>query len=664
MRIRIGIAVASLATVFAASQQPQPTPARLVTLATMPGVYFTSIDASTDGKFFYMTTGDSAVVVYNRGTKKTTVIARGAYTSVDISSTGRKLVLLRYAERPRTGRLMWTLAIDPRTGLATGAPMRVSATPALDVHISPDDRFIAFLADTSSNPNLNENRLVIVPTGGGIEKTILTKPPTQFSPQQVSSSPEGLTFSVVIFNSSLADAPHLWSADSKWIITRLDSQIVRIPVAGGAPEKVLTLPPSRGTMSLAPDGKGFAIRRTGVNSVPTIYEVFDSAGRSRGVVSMNVRAPGVSSTNHGSWFGLGLKMAAVQSILNDSMHVLEIGRNGARPKTVSSGLPNGVMSPDGKRIVAHRQFFQSGLRDATRLVLMNSDGKAMRVLDETDANLDRRFPPVWSPDGRYVAFRGARGQTLNVVNVESGKVQSLASSSFTLSDYRWSSNSQSILYAKDDGSMDRALASVNEVSLAGVDRPIRDLTPLLPAGSSRLYFVGDSAVLSVRYGLLLSLRGGSALRVFDSPTGGGTVTAEFLPLITPDGQWISVLASDRQAMRLFRADGNEQKPIVLPFALGASELIALSPDARNFAVPRAPRGDTLAAIYLVPTSGAKPSRVVALAKGQRVSDLRFSPDGRKVLYSVSTPASVLLEIDLGSALPKSTGRRGAEAPRH
>lgn len=38
-----------------------------------------------------------------------------------------------------------------------------------------------------------------------------------------------------------------------------------------------------------------------------------------------------------------------------------------------------------------------------------------------------REPPVWSPDGQYVAFTSDKGQCLYVVDVESGRLTLLAS---------------------------------------------------------------------------------------------------------------------------------------------------------------------------------------------------------------------------------------------
>ena len=82
-------------------------------------------------------------------------------------------------------------------------------------------------------------------------------------------------------------------------------------------------------------------------------------------------------------------------------YVMNIDGSGQRRLTAKPDVPFPVWSPDGRKVAfasADRQPWDGGNFD---LYVMNADGSGLRRLTRDPAS---DVAPVWSPDGRKIAF--------------------------------------------------------------------------------------------------------------------------------------------------------------------------------------------------------------------------------------------------------------------
>ena len=110
----------------------------------------------------------------------------------------------------------------------------------------------------------------------------------------------------------------------------------------------------------------------------------------------------------------------------------------ARPEVQSP-----VWSPDGRRIA-----FVSR-RDGKALYVMNADGSGLRIV----ARVEPLATPAWSPDGRRIAFEGRRDRhsvALYVVNADGSGQRTLARRGNAPA---WSPDGRSIAFESTPSSM-------------------------------------------------------------------------------------------------------------------------------------------------------------------------------------------------------------------
>lgn len=206
-------------------------------------------------------------------------------------------------------------------------------------------------------------------------------------------------------------------------------------------------------------------------------------------------------------------------------------RVGLMPHYVAANqfIESADISPDGKRVVfgARGELFsvpaeKGQIRNVSRTpaareiqVGWSPDGRWLTYMsDETGeyelyvtaqdgsgqprritSNGDTwRFPAVWSPDSKYLAF-GDTNQTLHYVEVASGDVTEVDRSTRNdIDDYSWSADSKVIAYVKNNEAnvaniWAYALADKKSVQLTSSDT--QDANPVFDPKGRYLYFVSN-----------------------------------------------------------------------------------------------------------------------------------------------------------------------------
>ena len=179
------LAVAVLSTTIAGQTQAPRSPvpeAKVRELATIEGmvngypvllpsgralIYTPLADGATMN---YPRVGDSTFV-YNIATKRSTLLGTNMLAG-SVSPQGDRLAFDRTAE-DGTGSFLWTMPIDPQTGVATGPPQRVSlpAKNGVSAKFSPDGKMLTFNAGPRADGTWD---LTIVPATGGPERVLAT----------------------------------------------------------------------------------------------------------------------------------------------------------------------------------------------------------------------------------------------------------------------------------------------------------------------------------------------------------------------------------------------------------------------------------------------------------------------------------------------------------
>jgi Tol biopolymer transport system component/imidazolonepropionase-like amidohydrolase len=370
-----------------------------------------------------------------------------------------------------------------------------------------------------------------------------------------------------------------------------------------------------------------------------------------GQVAVGVSAVGLSANGTG---------VAVADPTGDAADVLRGGGVELREGTNMSG----ALSPDGKQLVID---LVTGI-----WVLPAAGGRARRLTDDLqDATL-----PVWSPDGKQIAFQSYRDGNfhLYLIDADGGTPRKLTSGQFDCREPAFSPDGKRLAFSSDrDGSygiwlLDLASGAIT-VAASTVDE---EAAPRWSADGERIVFTVNDVGIDV-----VTVATGERRRLITAP-GTGKV---YGPTFGPDGQTPSymllrgadadLMLGDKQLTHgedVFGFAASWSGPDVLYFAdgkirrRGASgavkdvaftanvsvaqrnyhrrtrDLESLKPKpVRGIASPVvSPDGRQVAfralnALYVVPISGGKPRRLTDDTFFN--SDPDFSPDGKTLLYS-------------------------------
>jgi serine/threonine-protein kinase len=295
------------------------------------------------------------------------------------------------------------------------------------------------------------------------------------------------------------------------------------------------------------------------------------------------------------------------------------------------GLGWGSWGPNGEEVVysnADSLYIRSLSADAPRLLAQARDPHS----------------PVWSPDGQWIAYVSGNPQYAPLVNLAPSSIWVVRAAGGTpvrITGDRplhtspvWLPDSRGLLYVSNqDGGRDIYFVRLSRAG-APAAAPVRMTTGLYPhtlsmsADGSRLVYAVNTETSNV-FAVTLHPRRSVSLREAKPVTTGSQQIEGFS--ISPDGRWL-VFDSNRNGNQdIWRMPLDRSTPPELLSAGPEDEFApAYSPDGSSVGF-HAARSGSARDLYLVPSGGGRRSRIEV--KSQNNLALRFSPDGRTLLFS-------------------------------
>ena len=579
---------------------------------------------------------DASTFVYDVATKRRTLLGKNMLTG-SVSPQGDRLAFDRSSE-DGAGNFLWTVPIDPQTGITTGQAQRVSLRPknGTSGKFSPDGKMLAF--DAGPRPDRTWD-LTIVPATGGAERIVVNH----------------------------AGGTYAWSADGKWIHigngVDFPGRIERIALSGGQTEVLFQPVASGNRVGVSPDGRLAVFQR---NPDRFFYQTASGAG---GEIAVDLPRP----IDWGSGRDMTLdamRYTTMTHVWNQGVRILDLTTGQARdllPGNTQTSAP--AWSPEGKRLAV-----LTGTGSHYDITVVNADGSSPRRYPMA-VHLDAwggAWEKPWSPDGRFLAFR-ASAQTkgvskvaygpddrsqLAVLDLNSGETRVLttASAPIAFGRFVWTSDGKAIRAFKRAGApaaSGPSRYSIVEIPLAAPERQLRDISAEFPEAAPPFIFMSDRAVVVSGIGrqktdrFLLPLDGGAARRLPDaaiepgSRAGGTNSTGNLLLVGQIDAR------GEARAIKIVSTVGDSTRTLRLPF--NGHHGVA-HPDGRQIINVGKANGDTTWKLFLVPLDGS-PTRVIGEIGRGTGGLLAPSPDGKLLAYtSDGVYTTKIFEVDFSPVL--------------
>jgi Tol biopolymer transport system component len=572
---------------------------------------------------------DDDLRIWNVSAGTSTVILKGWSESIDWSPAGDAITFAHQADQG-SREFLWIVRLNPSTGAVTGPPQRVSLTPttAFAPTFSPDGKSIAFpRADAGRRTSL-----VIVPATGGAERAVAS----------------GFNILNQRWTSDGASLYYFASSDSAGSKTLL----YRVAATGGTPEFIREVPRGTSPPELTADTRLVAIRElkgTESNARP----MMDHSGRMVGTRT----SP--SDTWIADWSGRP-RIAAIREVHPRGLRITDVASGATRvliDTTTEVGVP--AWFPDGRRIGV---ITRGG--GTYSLIVIGVDGSGMRkiplaalpqflaLLDWNNANL------IISPDGRYAAYLGRGRQSLELVDLNSGKQRTLTRSAITVTTPVWRHDSKGIVYTRDGAVFERnSTRGVHEVSLDGVDRLVRAF-PFADFPGSAVVPLNETMAVSFGQGAtnhtLIPLNDG-APRVVAATTvmGGGQLSPDGKTLVVRLGPAPTRDFKPARRLTFISLADTTKRGVDLPFTDLPTVSMQYHPDGKRVLVAgrNAPAEPVI--FYSVPMDGSAPRAITRVDTKEPVSIFRLSPDGRNIVYTFApAPHVTFVSLDYSEGMQR------------
>jgi len=552
-----------------------------------------------DGNRVYYSTAKGEIMLYDRKLAKTTRISEGGdLWDVTVARNGSVVAFTKNGER--RDEYVWTIPLDPTTGLATGPQRRASMIPGDSPSLSQDGRMLAFARDDSAGQSL-----VVLPSLGGPERTLASFH-AGIGRIYWTPDPRTLYFSV--------GAPQGDQAPG--------GTLQRIPANGGVP-RVLN-GTSRAIPGLTHDGSALVLTDTG--SKHALF-VSDTNGRRLG----SIMPPPLFIP--GGWLGAStMLLSRARNPLRPHIYDLVNGRDRVLADTMQRTYwPS--WSSNGKQVL-----FGKVSRTITHVVVMNADGSSGKTIP-----LRQQYGPAqFSPDGRRILCFSASapaGKVVSVVvDIATGK-QTEVFSAGREARQSWASDSRHVLYVMEvpGGTTGRTL-SFREVDLNGTSRLILEI----PAGPGHSIFpISDTSAL-VRRGAdqptMLEFFSGNRRPVQVLPPLPGFFGG---PVVSANREWIAIRRNTQSddntkfsVIDVVKMDGSGHSTITPPFVISGGGIGFLPGDKQLIMVGHSStEKQGHAYVTTIATGAIKQLFPLALSGRALLAELSLSPDGKSIVYT-------------------------------
>ena len=563
---------------------------------------------TADGRRIYYAQDTTQLYVFDRATRKSTPVLGsmpGVGATMAVSRSGDRLAFVRKGEDGGKPQL-WTVSLDPKTGLPNAAPKRVSILTAESPAFSPDGKSIAF-ATPASRAAAN---LIVIPANGG--------------PERVVAETQGGIWPIVwqesdaiTFGNSFDDKEH----QSK-------NGIYRVKASGGTPEAMVRTADWGGYPGLSPDGRFVLAFDSTWDSVM----VTTPGGR-----RLHTYAPAAGEVTADVW-STSLKAVGWRNKAIRATHVVDLTGEQDRVVGDSAEMFSVAWSPDGRRMSVFR------LNPAAFVISDLTAGTRRTIPVERAAR--QMYAVQWSPDGRFIAYDDRNGG-IDLLDPATSKVRLLAAKAATFPFAHWRSDSRALLYANVSPGPASAIKKidVHEVTPEGQDRVLNSIEMECGNAGACGKIVDDSLIVTWVNGdyRITNFRTRSAARSVYTRDG---TPQQPVATFSSNGRWMAVrrqsATDQRWSIEVMHPDGSAHRSVPLSFAVvrGArnpwisddgNQLLVASADCAENQGRVCP--GTVTTLYRVDVATGKTATVASLtnAAGQ-LEDAMISNDGRSLVY--------------------------------
>ncbi|PWU02743.1 MAG: hypothetical protein C5B51_20310 [Terriglobia bacterium] len=322
---------------------------------------------------------------------------------------------------------------------------------------------------------------------------------------------------------------------------------------------------------------------------------------------------------------------------NFDIYLKSIGSGDPRRLTQDPAPDLGpAISPDGTQVAFLRLL---GPAHAA-LIAVSTFGGPERKIADIDGAFGSGSHVAWSPDARFllVPMGGGGRPGLFAVSVDSGQKHRLTEAGESARDLEpsVSSDGRSILFTRYEGTSESHILRLNctpDMQAEGLPQPVQSS---IPEPRSPSWIAGSNGFLFASGGLYPT----GIWRMELNSSGGGNAR----PLQTRDGSGLWPLSNRRKERLVYMKPEWETSAWELP--LTASGMVAgtATPASRNnlqqFALDDQPGGLRVAfltnrrrplEIWTAARDGSQ-TQPALTAEGRILSEPRWSPDGKKILY--------------------------------